>query len=476
MKKILPPLLPALALLTLGGCASSSYLTTTENDGMYYSAARDRVTAPEQHAAATYDTAPEEAPAAAPGDVANPDYAGTTGSTNSSRSEYYDDDYYYASRLRRFHSPYRGIGMGYYDFAYTDPYWYGGPAIGYSPWGFGNYYDPFFSPWGYGGVNINIGFGRPWYRPFGYGYGYGYNPYDYYGWGNSWGNPWGGYNYGYYNGYYNGLYNGYYGGGWGGNGWGGNGWGGYYDRPGRRTTYGARRDRATDGPGVVAPNGGSTGGRGRVQEGGFAGPGSTGGTASGVVGQPNAGGGRRRVQELDAAGAPTTAPAPQASTGRTRFSGDQAPQAGQLSSPAGGDQAGARRWRVLDNTTTTAPAGEVATPPTTEPTRRRRFEYGNNGGSNTSPDQQASQPRTADQPRRQRLFDSSAQPSQPSQPTRTYSEPTRAAQPSRSYSEPSRSYSEPSRSSSNWGGSNGGGGNSGGGNSGGGGGRRGRVQ
>lgn len=455
MKKILPPLLPALALLTLGGCATTSTLSTTENDGMYYSSA-DRVTVPAQVASAAAPLS-EEAPAAEPGDVANPDYDGTVGRSSATGSgEYYDDDYYYASRLRRFHSPYRGIGMGYYDFAYTDPFWYGGPALGYSPWGgYGGFgaYDPFFSPWGYGSININIGFGRPWYRPW--RGGYGYSPYDY-GFGGPWGgygfgNPWGGYGGGFYGG----------GGGY----YGGNGWGNYYDRPGQRATYGPRRDRATDGQRLAAPNNGvpASSGRGRVQEGGFAGPGTPGSTTSGVVASP-AGGGRRRVQELTDPNTPAVA-VPQPSTRRVRDA--QVSQGGQVPVPAPQAEPvpGGRRWRTLDNTTNGtvySPNGAGAPPATTDPGRRRRAEWNPAGGTTGS--EQTSQPRVADQPRRQRLYEQS---SQPSQSRRTYEQPTRTyEQPARSY-EPSRSYSEPSRSSSS--------GNSGGGGSDGGG-RRGRVQ
>ena len=45
MKNLLPASLPALALLALGGCATSGALTsTTENDGVYYSSS-DHTTA-----------------------------------------------------------------------------------------------------------------------------------------------------------------------------------------------------------------------------------------------------------------------------------------------------------------------------------------------------------------------------------------------------------------------------------------------
>ncbi|MDU0370673.1 hypothetical protein ACFPAF_09740 [Hymenobacter endophyticus] len=467
MKKILSPLLPALALLTLGGCASSSYLATTENDGMYYSSS-DRVTVPAQAATAAAP-ASEEATTVEPGDVTNPDYDGTVGRSSATGSgEYYDDDYYYASRLRRFHSPYRGIGMGYYDFAYTDPYWYGGGAA-YSPWGYGynGLYDPFFSPWGYGSVNINIGFGRPWYRPW--RGGYGYSPYDY-----GFGSPWGGYGFGspwggYGGGYYPGLYGGGYGGGFYGGGgyYGGNGWGNYYERPGQRATYGPRRDRATDGQRLAAPNTNvpASSGRGRVQEGGFTGGGTPGSTTSGVAGRPE-GSGRRRVQEITDTNTPPVS-SPQPSTRRVREA--QVSQAEQvpLPSPQAEQIPGGRRWRTLDNTTNgtvSSPNGAGTQSSSGEQTRRRRVEW-NPAGGTTGSEQQPAQPRVADQPRRQRLYDQS---SQPSQPRRTYSEPARTyEQPSRSYEQPSRSYSEPSRSSSS--------GNSGGGGSDGGG-RRGRVQ
>lgn len=449
MKKILPPLLPALALLTLGGCATTSTLSTTENDGMYYSSAADRVTAP----APVASTAPqyqEDAPAASSGDVANPDYV--AGATATEEAEYYDDDYYYASRLRRFHSPYRGIGMGYYDFAYTDPFWYGGPAFGYSPYsawgGYGGYgaYDPFFSPWGYGGVNISIGFGRPWGwgRPWG-GYGYGYNPYDRFGWGGYGGYP--------------GFYGGGYGLGWGGYGngyYGGNGgWATGYDRPGRTTTYGPRRGRTNDSPGVAAPNGtgGVTNGRRRIQEGGFADPNTGGVSTNGAVAQPNLGS-RRRGQETST-GSGVTEAAPSVTLDRSRLSRTQADPTG-TPTPEGG-----RRWRVLDNTTNGGvaspngqPAGTVA-----EPIRRRRADY-TGGNPTTGGDQQTSQPRIAEQPRRQRVY-TPAPASEPTR-TRTYEQPTRT------YEQPTRSYSEPSRSNSNYGGGNSGGGNSGGSSSGGG--------
>lgn len=95
---------------------------------------------------------------------------------------YYDDyDFYYSSRIRRFHRPYGGFG--FYDPIY----------VGY------NYYDPFaWNNYGYPGANIYVsfgagfgfGFGSPWYAPppFFYGYNNWYYPVNHW---NGWG--WGGY-------------------------------------------------------------------------------------------------------------------------------------------------------------------------------------------------------------------------------------------------------------------------------------------
>ncbi|MBT9392986.1 hypothetical protein KLP40_07415 [Hymenobacter sp. NST-14] len=447
MKKLLPSLLPGLALLTLGGCASTSYLTTTENDGMYYSAS-DKVVA-------TLPAAPALAPddqSVGAGDVANPDYTGSTASSGSP-AEYYDDDYYYASRLRRFHSPYRGSSLGYYDFAYTDPFWYGGAAYAYPMYpGFG-FADPFYSPfYGYGGVNVFINVGRPWFRP--YGLGFGYSPFDYY-YNRPWGGWGGGYGYG---------YNGYYGGGW-------NGFTGVDNyRPGRSATYGGRRDRAGDGSGLTTAGGAASNGRRRVQEGGFTSPPVNGVTSSGAT-QP---GSRRRVQEpaMVNGSVPTTGQSPDATTlgRRGRQVADQASQDVPTTTP--GTPEGGRRWRVLDNTT----GGTVATPGTqpdnTTPTdygRRRRADW--NPGSGTTTPGTPDQPRVADQPRRQRLVESTPAPA--SEPARTYSQPRRS-QPARTYSEPSRSYSQPSRSESSgsYSSPSRSSGSSSGGSSGGGGGRR----
>lgn len=484
MKKHLPAILPALALLTLGGCASSANLASTETDGMYYSAA-DKVTAAPVARRAPLGVG-------VPGDVANPDYNGSATRGASSRTapeeEYYDDDEYYATERPR-RNNYRGGSLGYYSFPYADPFYYGagyayspyGP-VGFSPYGFA---DPFYRPYGYGygGLNINIGlgfgFGRPFYRPYGYGgyRGYGYDPF--------YGSPYGNY-YG-YNGYYGG---GYYGGGYGG-GYGsyGNGYGGYYgglDRVNRNTTYGARRSRTGDGVnrGNVA-NGAAVAspGRGRVvQESSFASP-SNGGAGTVV---PN---GRGRVRTPDMSNGAVMGNGQDMNTGRVLNNGT-VQSAATLDGPsrnarlragqgqqemAGGTaqpQAGARRWRVLDNANGgTQPSGGGFTNGSQsldQPQINRGRRTYSNGGNEASSNGGYVAPTRRGGSSEGTPGRSYSQPSRSySQPSRSYSEPSRAAEPSRSYSQPSRSYSSPSS-----GGSSSGGGNSGGG----GGGGRGRVR
>lgn len=409
MKKLIHSVLPALTLLTLGGCAGTSALSTTESDGVYFSS-KDRVSAP-----VAAPSAASQADAANPGDIANPDYTdnGTSGATSS--TEYYDDGYSYASRLRRFHQPtYRGLGMGYYDFAYTDPFWYGGPAYAIMPYGgFGygygygaGFYDPFYSPFYGGGSYISISFGRPFYRPFGYGYGYGYNPYDYYGYG--------------------------YGGGYGGYGFGGLG-GRYYGRgyaaPQRSVVTGTRSRMAEATTGISDNRGQTVGGsRSRlndVADGNLTVPGGTPASA------PSPTGGRGRVRESVATGAQPGATVPSDIRTATGAPTEQ---------PAGG-----RRWRVLSESNSGAtPAPGSYTPGRGRASAGTSYEGGQPASGNTG------------ETRRQRTYQA---------PTRTYSEPSQTySQPSRS-SEPSRSYSPPTRSfdsGSSGGGSTGGGSSSGG--------------
>ncbi|MCD6564336.1 MAG: hypothetical protein J7K53_00175 [Bacteroidales bacterium] len=85
---------------------------------------------------------------------------------------YYGDgdyiyDYYYASRIRRFHKPY--VSYSYYNSYYTDCYWYT-----YEPsyWGMSIYLGSMWNP-----VGLSISFGFPfrsYYRS------YYYNPYPWY--------------------------------------------------------------------------------------------------------------------------------------------------------------------------------------------------------------------------------------------------------------------------------------------------------
>lgn len=198
-------LIPLVALM-VGGCAGPSAIqSSTETDDLYYASTDKTVYASKQSSNTNSpEAAAEENESAANSganqdEVANPEYASGAGNNNRSNNtysdyDYYSDDYTYATRIRRFNSPYRGLS--YYDFAYTDPYWYGSGFNAYNP-----FYDPFsYRPGFYSGLSLGLSFGNPFYSPF-YGGGYGglYNPYGY-----------GSFYNGYRNGFYNGFYNGYY--------------------------------------------------------------------------------------------------------------------------------------------------------------------------------------------------------------------------------------------------------------------------
>ncbi|GAB3853612.1 hypothetical protein GCM10028822_22570 [Hymenobacter terrigena] len=247
MRNLLTACLPALALFALGGCASTSGLVSSEDDGVYYSS-KDRTTA-------VVSTAP--APAAT-SEEANPDYNG--GSTNSSTrqnnsgsDQYYDNTYTYMRGVPGYgSSSYYGPGLSSYSpyspytsLSYGGGYAYGGGACGFSPYAFGwcdPFYSSLYSPFGYGygygsGLSISFGFGRS----FGYGGYYGYSPYGY------------GYG-GYYDPFYysSPFYGGYYGRGgyYGSSYYGGAYNSGYYSNGGDRgvRNYGSHRtDRASDG-------------------------------------------------------------------------------------------------------------------------------------------------------------------------------------------------------------------------------------
>lgn len=259
MKNLLTACLPAVALLALGGCAGTSALTSTEDDGVYYSS-KDRTSM-------VVSQVPSLAPATTSDEATNPDYNGGTTRQNSQGSgsdQYYDNTYTYMRGVPSYSSAtYYGPGVNYYT-PYT-PYTslnmgYGwGGAYGMSPFG----YDPFYSPfYGYGsGMSISFGFGRPWgyggfggygYSPYGYGYGGGfYDPFyynsrfygGYYGGGGYYGNNYYGGNYYYGNNYYGGNRN--YG-------------GGYANDNGRGRTSGHRTDRTSEGRNNVSSSGGVT--------------------------------------------------------------------------------------------------------------------------------------------------------------------------------------------------------------------------
>jgi hypothetical protein len=262
MKTLFNSALPALALLALGGCATTGAISSTENDDVYYSS-KDRTTYAAPATGTSYQSSGYQpggygsasTQTQAPADEnANPDYQGSTAQAGTS-TDYYDDNYtsYNSVQPSGFGQPYTGPGVSTYNYTpswsvapsfYGSPFGYGtGLSIGYGYGGFGGYspfgygypayagfydpfYSPFYSPWGYGsGLSVGFGygfggfggFGYPYYGGFGspYRYGYGYPGYaygggygyggDYYGYGRG-----GARNYVYKQGIMNGSYsNGY---------------------------------------------------------------------------------------------------------------------------------------------------------------------------------------------------------------------------------------------------------------------------
>jgi len=111
--------------------------------------------------------------------------------TEDSLEDYSDDRMSYSMRINRFHRDYYGSSVNFnygyfhtpynynYGFGYMnnyDPFYnnYCGGGWPYYDWnypyyGFGNYYNPWYSPW-----NNNL---YSWNNP--YGYGYGFTPYYY---------------------------------------------------------------------------------------------------------------------------------------------------------------------------------------------------------------------------------------------------------------------------------------------------------
>lgn len=242
MKTLINTALPALALLALGGCATTGAVSSTEPDDVYFSS-KDRVTYAAPATGTSYQSsgyqpngygsASTQAQNPA-GENANPDYQGSTAQSGTS-TDYYDDNYssYNSVQPSGFGQPYTGPGVSTYNYtpswsvapmAYASPFGYGtGLSLGYGYGGFGGYspfsygygypgyggfydpfYSPFYSPWGFGyGSGLSIGFGYGFGRfggfgyPYGgfgspYGYGYGYPGYAY----------GGGYGGGYYGGDY----------------------------------------------------------------------------------------------------------------------------------------------------------------------------------------------------------------------------------------------------------------------------------
>lgn len=134
--------------------------------------------------------------------------------------DYDDDDYYYASRIHRFHHGY--WRFGYYSCFFQDPFWwdmsysypvfymnYGYPygCGGWNHWGWNNWgWNAGWSP--YGSCWNSCGWNTGW-SPWG---GYGYGAFGYGGYGGYYNGYYNGYNNGYYNGYWDGFYNAGYGG------------------------------------------------------------------------------------------------------------------------------------------------------------------------------------------------------------------------------------------------------------------------
>ena len=484
MKNPLTATLPALALLALGGCATTGGLvTSTENDGIYYSS-KDKTTAvgvvpggvysgngtygPTRSgnipAQALDDTTP--APA---GENANPDYQGGTTAQTAPGSDYYNNNYSGGYSASGFGQPYTGPGVSSFNYApgvnyAVSPSYYGSPygyasafGYGYSPYNlgygfggrgfgypYGGFYDPFYSsfysPFGYGfGSGLSIGFGYGFGRFGGFGYPYG-------GFG-GYGSPYG---YGGYGGGYGGYYNSY-------------GYGGGYGGYNRSVIYANGTRNGVEGnPILVGPRGG---------RGGTVLSGATGTTNSGTVGNGRSytnGNGGYITGGNAAPNAPATYsnsydPSVKASRPAATYGGGQLVGQPTYSTPgvspqntanAADQQNTSRRGffsGFFGNGSTGAGANDGGRPATSQ--RRDYAQPQNSAGSYSQPARrQYSQP----------AYNQQAQQTQP-----TYNQPARreyAPQPT--YSQPS--YSQPSRSF----GGGGGGGSFGGGSSGGGGGVR----
>lgn len=143
--------------IVLTGLLLFGTIGASAQDGIY-----DDIYQPLRHATDTGAPSPLDGYSSHDGQAWQESDDGNTYITNN----YYADDtydYFWASRINRFHRPIPGFG--YYDPFYTNMYWYN--------------YDPFFygtsiyTSWGWGG------FYTPWYRPWGWGWNWGYQPFCY---------------------------------------------------------------------------------------------------------------------------------------------------------------------------------------------------------------------------------------------------------------------------------------------------------
>ncbi|RZK94922.1 MAG: hypothetical protein EOO62_30345, partial [Hymenobacter sp.] len=175
MKTLINTALPALALLALGGCATTGAVSSTEPDDVYFSS-KDRVTYAAPAAGTGYQSSgyqpngygsastQTQVPAT---EDANPDYQGSTTQQGTS-TDYYDDNYtsYNSVQPSGFGQPYTGPGVSTYNYT---PSWSVSPSFYGSPFGYGT------------GLSLGYGYGGfGGYSPFGYGYpGYGgfYDPF-----------------------------------------------------------------------------------------------------------------------------------------------------------------------------------------------------------------------------------------------------------------------------------------------------------
>ena len=124
------------------------------------------------------------------------------GSDTYITNNYYGNDYFYSSRIKRFRRPVSRFG--YYNSCYTDLYYYD-----YSPYSCGTsiYYNNYNPGWYVSSPFIVLNFGSNWCRPrysnYNYNYNYNYNAFcspNYYS--ASYYNPYSYNNYGYNNSYY----------------------------------------------------------------------------------------------------------------------------------------------------------------------------------------------------------------------------------------------------------------------------------